>query len=178
MIQITTCISPKIFDSTNVKPKVEKIFDETKEDFRNRFNQIKNFILIQRKDSCVDYNVISYDEVLIRFKEIFFKKCATVAVEQVFKTENHDLEKNLIDLLSIELIENAIMGNTMIEAFSDVIRRIPTDTAFQTCLKGSMIILLEKQFLGKSFFECSDTKSEKEENEAQPTVVKNLNKKF
>lgn len=172
MLKITASVSMKIFDSPNVKRKVDKIFEGTKEKFQSRFDEIKNFIMSQ-KDSSVDYSSISYEDVLLRFKEILFGKVALTAVENAFSKENHDLEKNLIDVLSTELVETAIMGHTMIQAFSDAIRKIPTNGGLELGLKGSQILLLEKQFLGINPFRsaASNTEPESKTEEVHATVV-------
>ena len=99
---------------------------------------------------------ISYKNVLNKFKEIFFEKIATLAVTNAFSSDNFDLEKHLTDALTVEKLEEAIMGHTMIEAFSEIIRRIPVNTAISMGIKRDKIFQLEKNyrnnFLEKGFY--------------------------
>lgn len=162
--------SYEIFESPKVKQKVDKIFEKTKKKFCARFDEIKAFIMEHRRD--VEYREISYDEVFSRFKELLFDEVAKIAVEKAFSTDNHDLEKNLINELSIELVETAIMQRTMIEAFSDAIIGIRSNTYFGLASKGSMMLLLKNEFLGMNSFE----KTSSIDNIKHVTLVKNEEK--
>ena len=142
---ITINASSEIFNSPNVKRQVEKIFEEAEAVFQNRLNEIKNFI--DSKNGHEDYDEITEENVLLKFKNAFFEKIAGIAVENAFSTDNHDLESNLVAVLSKENLENAIAGETMIEAVSGVITEIATDDAFSAALHGSTIFLINKHFL-------------------------------
>ena len=158
-MEIYVNVPADIFDSQDVKRRVDKIFEETKALFKTRFDEI--IIYVMSRNSTIDFSGISIEDVLLKFKEIFFEKVSTLAVKNAFLTENHDLKSNLIDVLNKDKVEKAIMGQTMIEAFSDIIRNIPTDEALSSCLKGSMIIMLRKYFL----------KAENKPDIIHPTVV-------
>lgn len=51
-----------------------------------------------------------------------------------------------------------------IDAFSNAIRSIPIDSALSACLHGSKILLSEKEFLGKSYFQTFEKKKKDEQN--------------
>lgn len=67
-------------------------------------------------------------------------------------------------MLTEEKLESAIMGEPMIDAFSNAIRSIPTTSGLSACLNGGKILLLEKEFLGKSIFPTFEKKKKDEQN--------------
>ncbi|MBR2743892.1 MAG: hypothetical protein IKE01_01160 [Clostridia bacterium] len=144
----------KIFESPNVKQKLDKIFEETKECFQNRFYEIKDFIT-NNKDNYVNYDSVTFDNVLTRLKKIIFKRAITVAVEKTFSTKENDFEKNLIEELTIEYVQSEIQGYAMIDAFSSIIEEIPSNFAGlrtfseRKLLKQYMILQIEKEFSGQ-----------------------------
>lgn len=174
MLKINVKVSPAIFETQAVKRKLDETFEETSEKFRARFEELKNFLLVH--NNALNYNKISYEAVEEDFKEILIEKLATIAVEKAFSTNNHDIEKNLIEVISTELIETAIMQRTMIAAFAENIRKIETNDAWQKCLKGSMIMLLEKRYLGEDLFGASLPVETEEINDEVNKAVENFMK--
>ena len=71
---------------------------------------------------------------------------------------NYDVLANILSLLSEEKLENAIMGEPMVDAFSNAISSIPNTSASSAILHGSKILLLEKEFLEKSNFPTFEKK--------------------
>ena len=84
---ITINASSEIFNSPNVKRQVEKIFEEAEAVFQNRLNEIKNFI--DSKNGHEDYDEITEENVLLKFKIAFFGKIAGIAVESAFSAALH-----------------------------------------------------------------------------------------
>ena len=75
------------------------------------------------------------------------------AVEMTFSTFSkkgkYDMLSNILSLLTEENFETAIMGEPMIDAFSNAINSIPTTDALSKTLNGSKVLLLKKTFLRK-----------------------------
>ena len=96
---------------------------------------------------------LSSDKIVLFFKGYFYKLVLNEAVKMTFaENANFDALGNIISLLTNEKLENEIMGKPMINAFEKAIRSIPTTDALEACLHGSKIMLLEKEFLGKTIF--------------------------
>ena len=106
-----------------------------------RVDEIVEFLELDTTDK------FSYENIAFLFKWYFFKLILNEAVEITFAGQgNYDILSNILSLLSEEKLETAIMGEPMIDAFSNAIRSIPTDSALSAFLLGSKILLLEKNF--------------------------------
>ena len=158
-------VSSKIFESPNVKRKVDNVFEETQEKFRLRFEEIKKYIMeLDKIFYDRDYSEVSYEDVLNGFKELIFENIANIAVEKTFSTSNHNLEENLIDTISTEFVEHEIMHDTMIEAFSNPIKKAEAKgVPWKIAMQGSMMKDLRCKF-SKKQKNCSDEKNDKKKN--------------
>lgn len=145
LVRIKTKIPLTIFNEPVLQSQVTHLFNGAEEKIKARVNEIVTFLEL---DST---NELSYDNIAFLFKVYFYKLILNEAVEMTFSGQGkYDALANILSLLSEEKLENAIMGKPMIDAFSRAIRSIPADSALSTCLYGSKIFLLEKEFLGKS----------------------------
>ncbi len=147
LVRIEKKIPLTIFDEPVLKEKVTHLFNGSEEKIKTRVNEILAFL---EEDSTDE---LSYDNIIFLFKVYFYKLILNEAVEITFSGQgNYDALSNILSLLSEEKLENAIMGEPMINAFSNAIRSIPTNSALSTCNHGSKILLLEKEFLGRTIF--------------------------
>ncbi len=158
LVRIKKDVPLTIFEQPTLAKQVDSLFNEAEEKMRLRVDEIVKFL---KTDSNAE---LSYENIAFLFKGYFFKLILNEAVEITFAGQkNYDIVSNIISLLSKEKLDAAIMGEPMIDAFSEAIRSIPTDNALSACLHGSKILLLEKEFLGKSIFPTF----EKQKNEKQ-----------
>lgn len=154
-LKIKKAVSPCIFYTYEIKEKMDKLFADSEELLKQRFDELKQFVVDGDENSM--FNQITYEEVADYFEIMFFKLLANDAVEIVFSdNEKYNIKEIILELLSKDKLENAISGELMINAFERVMSKIPTDSALSTCLIGSKKILLEKEFLGKKSPLCID----------------------
>lgn len=147
LVRIQKDVPLTIFDEPTLAKQINNLFNGAEEKIKERVDEIAKFLEL---DST---NELSYDNISFLFKGNFFKLILNEAVEITFAGQgNYDILSNILSLLSEEKLETAIMGKPMINAFSKAICSINTDSALSTCLYGSKILLLEKEFLGKSIF--------------------------
>ena len=155
-VRIETNIPITIFEKPVLKVLVSNLFDSNEEKIKSRVNEILTFI-------GSDYiEKLSSDEIVFFFKGYFYKLILNEAVKMTFSEEaNFDALKNIKSLLTNEKLENAIMGEPMIEAFSKAIRNLPNDGFLTPVLHGSKIMLLKSKFLGQRIFPTFEEKEKK-----------------
>ncbi len=159
LVRIKKDIPLTIFDEPVLQDKVTRLFNGSEEKIKARFNEIVSFLEVDSTDE------LSYDNIASLFKSYFYKYVLNEAVEITFSGQgNYDALSNILSLLSEEKLENAIMGEPMIYAFSKAIRSIPITSDLSACLHGSKILLLEKEFLGKTIFPTFEAKEKDEQN--------------
>lgn len=147
LVRIKKEIPLTIFNEPVLQSQVTHLFNGAEEKIKARVNEIITFLEL---DST---NELSYDNIAFLFKVYFYKLILNEAVELTFSGRgNYDALTNILSLLSEEKLENAIMGEPMIDAFSNAIRSIPNTSALSASLHGSKILSLKKEFLGKSIF--------------------------
>lgn len=153
LVRIETDIPITIFEKPVLKQHVSKLFNNNEEKIKSRVNEILTFI-------GSDYiEELSYEEIVFFFKGYFYKLILNETVKMTFSEEgNFDALGNIVSLLTNEKLENAIMGEPMIDAFSKAIRKLPTDNGLVACIHGGKIMLLEKEFLGKTIFPIFEKK--------------------
>lgn len=159
-------VSTDIFESPKVKRQFDDIFEETKFLFLNRYEEMIS-VIAGGKNKKEYKSVISFEDVFKKFKEKFLEKVAALAVQTSFSCKNHNIKSNLISALTTENITKAITGETMIDAFIDVIREITPCDAWSSVLKGSKIFLLRKKFLEENPYkaDCTPVLQDKNFNE-------------
>lgn len=146
-VKIETKVPVTIFEDSKVKEKVDVYFKETEEKFKERYYEILKVLNMQRQKE------LSLEYITCLFEVYFYKYILNDAVKEALtNSKKRDVLKNVISLITKERVEKDIMGKCMIDAFSDAIRSIQTDSAAVTILKGSKILLLEKKFLGIEIF--------------------------
>lgn len=120
-----------------------------KDDIKARFDEVKAFITKNEGDKF-RYGKIAYDEIADLFKIYFYKFIINEAVELTF-TENgkYDMVANILEILSDEKLKADILGEPMIYAFEKAIRNLPCN-GLTVSIHGGTILLLEKEFLGRS----------------------------
>ena len=144
-IRIQKDVTPIIFDEPTLAKKVDSLFNGSEKKIKARVDEITKFLDLE--DVCE----IPYEDIVFNFKVYFFKLILNEAVERAFSgQEKYDILAIIYSLLSKEKIETAIMGKPMIDAFSKAIRSKATNNALTSCICGSKILLLEKEFLGES----------------------------
>lgn len=149
LVSIKTEVPITIFELPQVKEKVKPLFKKMESEIKARFDEIKTFIL-DRRNNKEKYEAISYDEVVKVFKIYFYKSILNAVVKITFSDKGkYDVVDNILSLLTEEKLKDAILGKPMIDSFKYVIRKLPHDDCLGTCLNGSTIILLEKEFLGR-----------------------------
>ena len=152
LVKIEKAVPTDIFELPQIKLRVEELFDDMKDDIRARFDEVKAFITKSER-SKERYGMISYDEIVAWFKIYFYKFILNEAVEITFtQSGKYDVVENILEVLTGQKLNEAIFGKQMIDAFGMVIRNMPSDSGLVKSLHGSTILLLEKEFLGKSFF--------------------------
>jgi len=147
LVRIQKNVPLTIFDEPVLAEKVANLFNGAEEKIKARFNEI---IIFLESDSTDE---LSYSNITFIFKVYFYKMILNEAVEMTFsKQGKYDILSNILSLLTEEKLETAIMGEPMIDAFSNAIRSITTTSVLSKALNGSKILLLEKTFQGKCIF--------------------------
>ena len=152
LVRIKKEIPLTIFDEPALTEQVTHLFNGSEEKIKARVNEILAFIGADflRGDSTHE---LSYDNIVLLFKVYFYKLVLNEAVEMTFSGRgNYDALSNILSLLSEEKLEDAIMGEPMIDAFSRAIRNMPTTSGLSKATNGCQILLLEKEFLGRDIF--------------------------
>ena len=158
-VRIQKDVPVNIFAEPTLAKQVDSLFNSTEEKMKERVNEIVKFLNMD------DTKELSYENIAFLFKGYFFKLILNEAVEITFDgKENYDILSNILSLLSEEKMETAIMGKPMIDAFSKAIRSIPNDSGLRAALHGGKILLLEKEFLGKTIFPTLGNKKKDEQN--------------
>ena len=160
LVRIEKEIPLTIFDEPVLQKQVIHLFNGAEEKIKARVNEIVTFL----KSDSIDE--LSYDNIVFLFKGYFYKLILNEAVEMTFSGYGkYDVLSNILSLLTEEKLEASIIGEPMIDAFSNAIRSIPTDSALSACLHGSKILLLQKEFLGKTIFPTFEKKKEDDQND-------------
>jgi len=153
LVRIEKAVPINIFNEPILAKHVDNIFKVAEEKMKARIDEITKFL---RLDSVEE---LSYENIAFLFKVYFFKFILNEAIEITFQgNRNYDIISNILSLLSEEKLETAIMGAPMVDAFSKAIRSIPNTSALSATSHGSKILLLEKEFFGKSIFPTLDAK--------------------
>ncbi len=159
VVRIQKDVPLTIFDEPVLQEKVNQLFNGAEEKLKARVNEIVTFLESESTDE------LSYENISFFFKGYFFKLVLNEAIDITFAEQGkYDIVANILSLLSEEKIENAIMGEPMIDAFSKAIRSIPTTSALSACLHGGKILLLRKKFLGKTIFPVYGENKKNEQN--------------
>lgn len=158
VVEIKKNVPLTIFDEPVLKDRVAEIFANSEEKIKSRVNEINTFL------DMGEVAELSYDNILFLFKNYFYKLILNEVIEIIFSNnKNYDLLLNILELLSEENLEGAIIGEPMIDAFSTAIRSIPVDSGLDACMHGSKIMLIRKEFLGKTIFPVYNMNSTKEQ---------------
>lgn len=148
LLKIEKAVPTKIFDSPNIKEKLDTLFSEADDSIKKRYDEIKTFISRKEND---EYSQIQYNDILALFKIYFCKFILNEAVEITFTEERYNVAENILGILSEEKLNAAILGKPMINAFELAIRQMPSDSGCGACLHGSTMLLLEKNFLERKY---------------------------
>lgn len=159
LVRIEKDVPLTIFEHPTLAKQVDNLFNGSEEKIKARVHEIVEFLKLDTSDE------LSYENIAFLFKSYFFKLILNEAIEITFAGQgNYDILSNILSLLSEEKLQTAIMGEPMIDAFSKAIRSIPNDSAFSACLHGSKILLLKKEFLGKSIFPTIENQTDDRQN--------------
>ena len=152
LVKIEKGVSTDIFELPQIKLRVDELFEDMKDDIQARFNEVKAFITKTERNEK-RYGMISYNEIESLFEICFYRSIINEVVEITFtQSGKYNVVENILEVLSEQKLKDAIYGEPMIDAFGTAIRLIPSDSGLGCALHGSTILLLEKEFLGKSFF--------------------------
>ncbi len=158
LVRIQKDVPLTIFDEPTLAKQVNNLFNGAEEKMKARVDEIVKFLELDATDE------FSYENIAFLFKGYFFELILNEAVEITFAgQENYDILSNILSLLSEEKLETAIMGEPMVDAFSDAIHSIPTNSALSEGLNGSKILLLREKFLGESIFPTFKKKKKDEQ---------------
>ena len=159
LVRIEKDVPLTIFDEPTLAKQVDNLFNGAEEKIKKRIDEIVKFL---KKD---DTEQFSYENIAFLFKGYFFKEILNEAVEKTFSGHgNYDILSNIISLLSEDKLKKAIIGKPMIDAFSNAIRSIPSEGFFDKINNGSDILILEKEFLGKSIYSTIEKKKDEQNN--------------
>ena len=142
-IAINQKVSTTIFKEPEIQEKACGLFENKKELIKVRYQEILKFLKIE---NCIE---LEYFYVLEFFELCFYETLANEAVTVVFsESGNCSIAKVIADLLNEEKLEQAILGEEMVKAFSLAINSIPKTTKFlEAAIAEQQIQMLRKKFL-------------------------------
>ena len=147
LVRIQKNVPLIIFDEPALAEQMAILFKGAEKKIKARFNEIITFLELEPADE------LSYSNITFLFKVYFCKMILNEAVEMTFSTFSkkgkYDMLSKILSLLTEENFETAIMGEPMIDAFSNAINSIPTTDALSKTLNRSKVLLLKKTFLRK-----------------------------
>lgn len=147
-VKIEVTVSTTIFELPRVKVEVDTLFDKMEVVMKERFNEVKRFLTRRKNDEDM-YGNIQYDDIVVVFKNYFYKYILNEVVKNTLsEKDKHNVVENILEFLTEKELEKAILGKPMIYAFEYYIGKLPSDGALTACLHGSTMFLLEKEFLG------------------------------
>lgn len=155
LVRIQKDVPLTIFEEPNLAKQVGILFDGSKEKIKSRIDEIIEFLKSNDHHDLINYDseAFSYQNLLPLFKGYFFKSTLNRAVEITFSEQGkYNILSTISSLLSEEVLQDAIMGEPMIDAFSNAIRNLPNDGYLSPALHGADVLLLRKHFLGKNIF--------------------------
>ena len=134
-----------ILDNQTFQKRVNSLFDTTIEKkIFHRYNEILIFLQLESRKELL------FDNIFELFKSYFFVSLIEEAIEiSLTQKGKHDILKNIIDLLSVKKIENAIIGRPMIDAFSEALYQISRNTGLSTSIIDTTIESLVDKFIPK-----------------------------
>ncbi len=137
-----------IIEEPRIKENLQILFSTFDTAITDKINEILNFIKFHNEKI---YKDLSFDNIYENFKLYFYKKIINEAINTTLScVDKYDFLENILELINSQIINEAILGETMINSFNRAIRRLPNEnvSGLQFISKGSLIILLEKEFLG------------------------------
>lgn len=149
-------ITMVILSEPEIQEKTKLLYKNAEELFYNRYNEIIDYLGLQ------PVNEFSHESILKYFDPAFLYEMLQIAVEKAITTENkYDLKENIIECLTEENLNKAIMGEPMIEAFKDAINSIPAEDAYEHAHRGCLIFNLETMNNEENPFDASFLSKEK-----------------
>ena len=131
-------ITMVILNEPEIQKKTKLLYKNAEELFYNRYNEIIDYLVLEPT------NEFSYENILKYFDPAFLYEMLQIAVEKAITTENkYDLKENIIESLTEENLNKAIMGEPMIEAFRDAINSVPIEDCLDRAHRGALILNLE-----------------------------------
>ena len=149
-VKIECEVSVGIFEEMPLKGRLEGMLIRFADEMYVRYEEIMSFLTEHKLEKSEE---ISWNHVSGLFIGYVKKQLLNEAVNYTLQTPcKHNLMDNLMHIFTDDKIRMYIMGEPMIDAFSQAIRSIPNETAFDATLHGSKILLLRKHFLGKQYY--------------------------
>lgn len=129
-----------IFEEQEIRNRLDAFFNEKEKDIKKRIDTVKEAIHISED------GLISYDNVISYFRIYICKAVLNEALQITFSEKGkYNILENIIDCLSEEKLEKAIMGKQMIDAISKEISHKES----RDVIAGSEMLLMEKLFLSE-----------------------------
>lgn len=149
-VKIECEVSVDIFDEMPIKGRLEGILIRFADEVFARYETIMAFLNEHKLENS---DMLSWAYVSGLFVGYVKKQLLNEAVVYTLQTTGkYDLMDNLMNIFTDDKFRMYMMGEPMIDAFSQAIRSLPNATAWDATLHGSKILLLRKEFLGKQYY--------------------------
>ena len=141
LVSIKQDVPLTIFEVPSIKEKSELLFENNKQIIDSRIDQIMKFLEISDEQF--------YKNTVFYFKHYFYKSILNETVKVMFSSNgNYDVISTIISFLSDENLENAIMGEIMINAAEKVVTlNNLRPVGLDACVTSGKLLLLEREFL-------------------------------
>ena len=132
-----------ILESKDVQERLDNLFNQLEDFFRNRFNDFQKIIDTFSEEKNFS-NKISYENTVFFFKQYFLMQVVNDAVKIALTetTGKYDILENILFLISEQSISKAILGKPMINAYSKVICNLPCKTSIDYDVHAGLTVML------------------------------------
>ena len=150
VLKINCEVPANLFEKPFVECRVNGTFERLNDVMIERYREILSFL---REHGLKYDKILSQRYVLSFFKYYVYKALLNETVKYTLTdADAYNIVENLLHMFTDEKLREYIMGEPMIDAFSQAIKSLPNDTALDATLHGSKILLLRQHFLGKHYY--------------------------
>ena len=153
-LQIDTKVSLAIFEEPLISERVDKLFMDTEEDFKEKIKEIFSILhLVLLKDGAIPNDLtlkkravfveLSYENIFRIFKVKFCESIAIKSIQLAFNSSQYNILDNIASLLSKEELSEAINGNLMWNTFMSIVEELPLNRDTSQFV-NSLIFLMHK----------------------------------
>lgn len=134
-----------ILDSPKVQHRLNDLFVKVERTFQFRFDELSK-IIDEYAEEKLFSKKISYEDTMFFFKQYFLREVVNNAIKMALleSTEKYNILENILSLLSEEALTEAILGKTMINAFSKVICDLPCESPIDYDVHSGLTLMLRK----------------------------------